>query len=199
MLAVRRPVARRTLLNSQHTLLHPSHIRVGHLITARAPRFRYSNSSVREQCQIQTRSLSVSSSSSFSYRQSHRQQQRPSLPNPLRTRRPVPLDVAMATLESITKSLAELSITPAATISHEPTSSPAAWREALEANSNAPKSFELVKALLYKPKTAKTAIPIPLVVIAREGTEVNSGLIGKKLGLKELRFASEDQIGRAHV
>lgn len=98
----------------------------------------------------------------------------------------------MATLESITQSLAGLSITPAASISHAPVSSPTAWREALEASSEAPKSFELIKTLVYKPKTAKTATPVPLVVVAREGTDVNSGAVGKKLGLKELRFASED-------
>ena len=98
----------------------------------------------------------------------------------------------MANLESITQSLAALSITPSATISHAPESNPAAWREALEASPDAPKPFELIKTLVYKPKTAKTATPVPLVIIAREATEVNSGAIGKKLGLKELRFASED-------
>ncbi|KAG2111806.1 hypothetical protein BD769DRAFT_1493834 [Suillus cothurnatus] len=69
---------------------------------------------------------------------------------------------------------------------------PASWRETLLATSSAPKSFELIKTLVYKPKTAKTAIPVPVVVIAREETETSSSALGKKLNLKELRLASED-------
>lgn len=98
----------------------------------------------------------------------------------------------MASLESITQSLASLSIAPSASVTHATASSPAAWREALEASEGAPKSFELVKTIVYKPKTAKTATPVPLVVIARENTDVISGALGKKLNLKELRLASED-------
>ncbi|THH00052.1 hypothetical protein EW026_g2425 [Hermanssonia centrifuga] len=98
----------------------------------------------------------------------------------------------MASLESITQSLSGLSITPAATVSHTAASSPQAWREALEASSSAPKSFELIKTLVYKPKTAKTATPVPLVVVARENTDVLSGSVAKKLNLKEPRLAAED-------
>ena len=49
-----------------------------------------------------------------------------------------------------------------------------------------PKSFELIKTLVFKPKTAKTATPIPVVVIARDETETSSGALGKRLNLKEL-------------
>ncbi|KAJ7743190.1 hypothetical protein B0H16DRAFT_1562246 [Mycena metata] len=52
--------------------------------------------------------------------------------------------------------------------------------------------FELIKTLVYKPKTAKTATAVPVVVIARDETETNSAAIGKKLNLKEMRLASED-------
>jgi len=62
----------------------------------------------------------------------------------------------------------------------------------LLANESTPKSFELIKTLVYKPKTAKTATPVPVVVIARDHTEINSAAIGKKLNLKELRLASAD-------
>ncbi|KAK7683483.1 hypothetical protein QCA50_013317 [Cerrena zonata] len=99
---------------------------------------------------------------------------------------------AMASVESIVQQLQGLSITPAATVSHAAASSPATWREALEQSSSAPKSFELIKTIVYKPKTAKTATPVPLVVVAREGTDVISGALGKKLNLKEPRLASED-------
>ncbi len=95
-------------------------------------------------------------------------------------------------LESITESLSKLSITPSATVSHGATNSPASWREALEGSSSAPKDFELIKTLVYKPKTAKTATPVPVLVIARESTDVPSGVLGKTLNLKELRLASED-------
>jgi prolyl-tRNA synthetase len=94
--------------------------------------------------------------------------------------------------DSITQSLAVLSISPVGTVLHNATNSPAAWREALNATPSAPKSFELIKTVVYKPKTAKSAIPVPVVVIARDETETNSGALGKKLNLKELRLASED-------
>ena len=95
-------------------------------------------------------------------------------------------------LDAITKSLSKLSIAPAAAVSHGATNSPASWREALEGSSAAPKEFELIKTLVYKPKTAKTATPVPVVVIAREKSDVPSGVLGKTLNLKELRLASED-------
>ncbi|PFH46548.1 hypothetical protein AMATHDRAFT_50963 [Amanita thiersii Skay4041] len=77
-------------------------------------------------------------------------------------------------------------------MSHVDTNSPSSWKDALLASSSAPASFQLIKTLVYKPKTAKTATPVPVVVIAREDTETSSSAIGKKLNLKELRLASED-------
>ena len=50
----------------------------------------------------------------------------------------------------------------------------------------------MLKVLVFKPKTAKSATPVPVVVIARDDTETSSSLLGKKLSLKELRLASED-------
>ncbi|KAI6104402.1 hypothetical protein F5141DRAFT_1129730 [Pisolithus sp. B1] len=97
-----------------------------------------------------------------------------------------------ASLETITASLANLSITPAADVIHAETNSPAAWHEALQSATSVPPSFELIKTLVYKPKTAKTAVPVPVVVIARDDTETSSSALAKKLGLKELRLASED-------
>ncbi|KAH9477823.1 Putative proline--tRNA ligase C19C7.06 [Psilocybe cubensis] len=98
----------------------------------------------------------------------------------------------MAAASDIVQKLAALSIKPASTVSHAESSSPATWKEAVIASGSAPASFELIKTLVYKPKTAKSATPVPVVVIAREETETNSGAIGKKLSLKELRLASED-------
>ncbi|KAI9460817.1 hypothetical protein HD554DRAFT_2206822 [Boletus coccyginus] len=98
----------------------------------------------------------------------------------------------MSSTDPSTASLASLSITPAATVIHAETNSPASWRDALLANPSVPESFELIKTLVYKPKTAKTATPVPVVVIARDETETSSSALGKKLNLKELRLASED-------
>lgn len=48
--------------------------------------------------------------------------------------------------------------------------------------------------LLFKPKTAKSAAPTPVLVLAHESTETPSGPLGAHLKLKELRLASEDLI-----
>jgi hypothetical protein len=96
-----------------------------------------------------------------------------------------------ASLDSATQGLAALSIT-SETVEHPSASSPTEWREALQAASKVPGKFELLKVLVFKPKTAKSATPIPVVVVARDATETSSSLLGKKLNLKELRLASED-------
>ncbi|KIM85742.1 hypothetical protein PILCRDRAFT_65955 [Piloderma croceum F 1598] len=98
----------------------------------------------------------------------------------------------MSALEYITQSLSGLSIKSSGNVSHCETTSPATWREALNSTASAQKSFELIKTLVFKPKTAKTATVVPVVVIARDETETSSGALGKKLNLKELRLASED-------
>ena len=98
----------------------------------------------------------------------------------------------MSSTDSLTAALAALSITPAARVTHTDTNSPASWRDALLADTSAPQSFELIKTLVYKPKTAKTATPVPVVVIARDETETSSSALGKKLNLKELRLAPEE-------
>lgn len=96
------------------------------------------------------------------------------------------------TMATVTQHLADLSITPSISVTHAETNSPASWREALLATTSVPASFELIKTLVYKPKTPKSATPVPVVVIAREETETSSSALGKKLNLKELRLASED-------
>jgi len=98
----------------------------------------------------------------------------------------------MSALDSTTQAFAALSITPSQVVEHAPATSPAAWREALQATPKAPKEFELLKVLVFKPKTAKSATPVPVVVVARDATETSSSSLGKKLNLKELRLASEE-------
>lgn len=98
----------------------------------------------------------------------------------------------MATMDSVSQVFSLLKIKPEAEVAHGATSSDTAWREALTGASGVPEKFELLKTLVFKPKTAKSATPIPVVVIAREETQTSSGALGKKLNLKELRLASED-------
>ncbi|TDL24630.1 prolyl-tRNA synthetase [Rickenella mellea] len=103
----------------------------------------------------------------------------------------------MSTLDAAIAQLASLSIKPQASVSHAATTSPASWREALSTatatpTSKMPDSYELTKTLVFKPKTAKSATPIPVVVVAREETETSSSALGKKLNLKELRLASPE-------
>jgi len=100
--------------------------------------------------------------------------------------------VSTMSLNSVVQSLATLPVKIAGTASHNAADSPTAWQSALNANSSSPKSFELLKTLVYKPKTAKSAVPIPVVVFLRDAVDANSAALGKKLGLKELRLASED-------
>ena len=98
----------------------------------------------------------------------------------------------MASVDSVVDGLAKLSISPLASVKHTPATSPAEWKDALKVADGVPKEYQLTKTLVFKPKTAKSATPVPVVVIAREETETNSGALGKKLNLKELRLASPD-------
>jgi prolyl-tRNA synthetase len=96
-------------------------------------------------------------------------------------------------MDAFSSALAALSLNPKAVVSHSAATSPAAWKDAVTASKPAEvASFSLIKILVYKPKTAKTATPVPVVVIAKDETETNSGTLGKKLNLKEMRMANED-------
>lgn len=50
------------------------------------------------------------------------------------------------------------------------------------------------KSLIFKPKTAKTATPIPLFVFALQDTTTPSNLIAKSAGVKEPRLAKDDLV-----
>ncbi|KAG8743205.1 hypothetical protein FRC10_000276 [Ceratobasidium sp. 414] len=98
----------------------------------------------------------------------------------------------MVHTDDITARLSALSIAPAAQCAHPAVANPAEWKDVLGKAPGVPGSFELCKTLVFKPKTAKTATPVPVVVIARDETETSSGALGKKLNLKELRLAADD-------
>ncbi|KAL0090850.1 hypothetical protein F4703DRAFT_1390495 [Phycomyces blakesleeanus] len=95
----------------------------------------------------------------------------------------------MATCDAVLQSLAKLSLSPR-TVSHESVSDNKAWAAALASTKDA--VFEMTKTLILKPKTAKTAAATPVVVIALESTETPVPALGKKLSLKDCRFANEE-------
>lgn len=51
-----------------------------------------------------------------------------------------------------------------------------------------------VKCLVFKPKTAKTATPVPIVVVALSSTATPAGLIASLAGVKEPRLAKDDLV-----
>jgi prolyl-tRNA synthetase len=97
-------------------------------------------------------------------------------------------------MTDISSSLAALFIHSDKLLHHAPTTSPANWRKTLSGEPSAPASFELIKTLVYKPKTAKSATPVPVIVVARDETDTNSAALAKKLNLKELRLAPDDML-----
>lgn len=50
------------------------------------------------------------------------------------------------------------------------------------------------KTLVFKPKTAKTATPVPVVVFALQSTATPAGVIAKAAGVKEPRLAKDDLV-----
>ena len=98
-----------------------------------------------------------------------------------------------ATLDSVLSSLKSLSISAGNVLSHASTSSPDTWKEALvSATTSVTGDFQYSKTLVFKPKSAKTAKPFPVVVVARLDTETNTGALGKEIGQKEMRLAAPE-------
>jgi hypothetical protein len=121
----------------------------------------------------------------------------PSRPNRLWHSTTRPHDMS---LETTLSALAALSIEPNGALAHAAASDPASWKAALDgapASTSAavPSSYKLTKTLVFKPRTAKTATPVPVVVIASDETDTkNSSALGKRLNQKELRLAGDDLI-----
>ncbi|ORY30023.1 putative proline-tRNA ligase [Naematelia encephala] len=88
--------------------------------------------------------------------------------------------------------LSKLSISHPDVLKHEAVAGGDAWKGQLEKVGKG--SVALTKTLLFKPKTAKSAAPTPVLVLAAESTQTPSGALGTLLNLKELRLASEDLI-----
>jgi prolyl-tRNA synthetase len=96
----------------------------------------------------------------------------------------------MASCDAVLETLSKLSISPN-TVSHDAVADNKIWTTTL--SGSAPNvAYQVTKTLIFKPKTAKTATPTPVVVVALETTETNATALGKKLSLKDCRFANED-------
>ncbi|OWZ80070.1 proline-tRNA ligase [Cryptococcus neoformans Bt85] len=104
------------------------------------------------------------------------------------------IHIMSVTDTTILDRLAQLQIAHPDVISHAPVKGAAEWKAELTLASANHATTPLTKTLLFKPKTAKSAVPTPVMVLAQENTETPSGAIGKFLELKELRLASEDLI-----
>jgi prolyl-tRNA synthetase len=55
-----------------------------------------------------------------------------------------------------------------------------------------PEGSAPVKSLVFKPKTAKTASPVPIIVVALTTTQTPSGIIAKSANAKDPRLAKND-------
>ncbi|EJS43489.1 YHR020W [Saccharomyces arboricola H-6] len=62
---------------------------------------------------------------------------------------------------------------------------------------SAGKSAVAVKSLVFKPKTAKSATPVPIVVVALQSTTTPSGLIASATSTKDPRLARDDLVKQA--
>ncbi|WVQ78598.1 proline-tRNA ligase [Cryptococcus sp. DSM 104549] len=87
--------------------------------------------------------------------------------------------------------LKQLQISHPDVIAHAPVKGSPEWKAELATTAPTLTSTLLTKTLLFKPKTAKTATPTPVLVLAQDTTETSSGAIGRLLELKELRLAQE--------
>ncbi|KAG8764668.1 hypothetical protein FRC15_007483 [Serendipita sp. 397] len=109
-------------------------------------------------------------------------------------------NIRQMTLENILTALAACKIEPKGSLSHAATTTdPASWKAALEgapsSNATVPGAYKLTKTLVFKPKTAKNAAPTPVIVIAAQDTDTRAtNALGKQIGQKEMRLATDDLI-----
>jgi prolyl-tRNA synthetase len=77
-------------------------------------------------------------------------------------------------------------------VNHSPTTN-ATWKETL-ANVTTPTAYLLTKTLVFKPKVAKSAAAVLIVVVALEDTHTNGTQIAKAAGEKDARLAAADVV-----
>ncbi|EJT51495.1 proline-tRNA ligase [Trichosporon asahii var. asahii CBS 2479] len=110
---------------------------------------------------------------------------------PKKLRVPYPAMAAVSDQEIISR-LGKLNIAAPEVHKHAAVQGGAEWRAELDKIGQ--KGVQLTKTLLFKPKTAKSAEPTPVLVVAKDDTETSSGPLGALLKLKDLRLAAADLI-----
>lgn len=79
-------------------------------------------------------------------------------------------------------------------ISHSAPANNDEWATILTSESSIPSSYQLTKTLVFKPKTPKSQVPIPLVVIALNSSATPSSVIAKSTSTKDPRLATADLV-----
>ena len=103
-------------------------------------------------------------------------------------------------LDKNLSTLTTLSIKPNGSLFHAAAHDPTNWKATLDGapqptSAIVPSSYKLTETLVFKPKTAKTTTPIPVVMIASDKMDMkNSAVLGKRVNQKELRLAGDDLI-----
>lgn len=96
----------------------------------------------------------------------------------------------MANLSDVQAKLASLAISGHDQIlTHATSTSQDEYKTAVASASS---SAAHIKTLVFKPKTAKTAKPVPVIIIAKDETETNTAALSKKLDIKDMRLAAAD-------
>ncbi|EST10206.1 Anticodon-binding [Kalmanozyma brasiliensis GHG001] len=97
-------------------------------------------------------------------------------------------------MEAISSALSALSIQTEKVVKHAAANSPESWRSAVSdvASTLGFPTSNYTKTVVFKPKTAKTATPTPVVLIAKDDSEYNTGAVAKHIGQKEMRLAAPE-------
>lgn len=98
-----------------------------------------------------------------------------------------PLFALAIMADSLVSSLQSLSINATPLTQQQAANAEADWASTL------PEGVIATKTLLFKPKTAKSAQPKPVLIVALESTDVGSAnVLAKEIGVKDIRAAQDD-------
>ncbi|PWZ00860.1 putative proline-tRNA ligase [Testicularia cyperi] len=97
-------------------------------------------------------------------------------------------------MEAISAALSALSIQTEKVVKHAAANSPESWKQAVSdvASSLGLAGQNYTKTLVYKPKTAKSATPTPVVLIAKDDSDYSTNAVAKHIGQKEMRLATPE-------
>lgn len=97
-------------------------------------------------------------------------------------------------MEAISSALAAVSIQTEKVVKHAAANSPESWKQAISdvASTLGFTTQHYTKTVVFKPKTAKSAAPTPVILIAKDDSEYNTGAVAKHIGQKEMRLAAPE-------